>query len=60
MEKIGLKIIKRKRKLQSRLKCHGTKEHCRFHQFKKKIATKIKKSWWQRVKEWIKIKYGNL
>ena len=61
MEKIGIKRLKRKRKLAGRKKCHGNNSACqKIHPIKQKIFTpltitkEIKKSLWQRFMAIIK------
>ena len=46
-KKIGLKRLKRRRKLQKRWNCHGSVEHCRRHiNEKKKVEPVASESTW--------------
>ena len=49
----GLKRLKRKRKLQGRMRCHGDKSACTHH--KKpilKVEKKVELTWWQKLLKW--------
>ena len=64
MDKIGLKRIKRRKRVADRLKCHRNKMACgKVHSKKQKIlpvkpiVKVIKKSLWQRIKEFLRWNY---
>mgnify|MGYP001560671442 CR=1 FL=1 len=56
MDRIGLKRLKRKRKLNGRIKCHGDKSSCKFHHIRPKTEKKkeAKLTLWERFIKWIK------
>lgn len=55
LNKIHLKRLKRKRKLQARMRCHGDKGVCTYHikpLFRKpviEVKKEIKLKWWQKL-----------
>ena len=54
MNKVGLKKVKRRRKLKGRVKCHGDKSACshkRTHT--SPIQVFKKKTFWQKIKEFL-------
>ena len=58
MDRIGLKRLKRKRKLQGRIKCHGGKSACTHQRklmFKSTRKVEVRLSWWQRLLKWLNL-----
>lgn len=57
MDKIGLKRLKRKRKLHGRIKCHGDKSRCSHHTLKitPKVKIEVKLNWWEKLLKWLNL-----
>ena len=67
MDKIGKKRLKRKNKINNRLKCHGNKLNCEKHRRKPavygppirpRVLTPVvrKKKWWEKLLEFLRLK----